>query len=127
MKFLKSTTPSTKKLYDLSMIDKMCRGNQEQIRKMVEVFIVQISQSVEAIKAAFHKKDLDTVKGLIHKIKPTLTYYGTAKLEKELLFIEALIQEEFPTIELDLKIMRLDYLLIKVVDTMKNDFDITKI
>jgi HPt (histidine-containing phosphotransfer) domain-containing protein len=127
MRLSKNTKPIVKKNYDLGMIDKMCRGNQEQVRKMVKVFIVQISQSVEAIKSAFHEKDLVAVKGLIHKIKPTLGYYGTVRLEKELLSIETLIREEFPTIELDLKIMRLDYLVIQVVDRMKNDFQITKI
>ena len=109
------------------MIDKMCRGDQEQIEKMIKIFILQISQSVEAIKLAFYNKDLGTMKGLIHKTKPTLSYFGTVKLEKELLLIEGLVQEEFPTIELDLKIMSLDYQVIQVVDAMKNEFDTTKI
>jgi len=111
-------------LYDLSLIDKMCRGNQEQIAKMVRVFIIQTSKLIEDLKLAGSKNDLLEIKTLIHKIKPSFTYYGTAKLEKEAKLIEALFLEEFEIREFELRIERLSELATQVIHKMKNDFNI---
>lgn len=111
-------------LYDLSLIDKMCRGNQEQIVKMVRVFIIQTTKLIEDLKLARSKNDLLKIKTMIHKIKPSFTYYGTAKLEKEVKFIEALFLEEFEIREFELRIERLSELATQVIQKMKNDFNI---
>jgi len=113
-------------LYDLSLIDKMCRGNQEQVVKMVQVFIIQTSESIEELKLAETKKNTSQIKTLVHKIKPSFTYYGTVKLEREAKLIEALFLEEFEISELELKIERLAELATQVINKMKNDFSITK-
>jgi HPt (histidine-containing phosphotransfer) domain-containing protein len=65
----------------------MCRGNDEQILKMVRVFIDQISQSIEEIESAYFENDFLKIKSLAHKIKPLFTYFGTSKLEKEFILI----------------------------------------
>jgi HPt (histidine-containing phosphotransfer) domain-containing protein len=125
MNFLKDTDQAVENLYDLSMIEKLCRGNQVQILKMVEVFTVQLSESVEEIKSAFKKRDLVRINSIIHKIKPTLAYYGTEKIAREILMIEALIEDDFESIELQLKIRRFNGLTTRVVDHIKKDFNIT--
>lgn len=112
------------KLYDLQLISQLCRGNEEQIAKMVGVFIVEISQSIEKIKTAYSEKDFSEIKKLVHKVKPTLTYYGTATLEKELLYIEDLLIKEFELSALELKIISVSNLTKEVVAKMKNDFNI---
>ncbi|MBI9039872.1 Hpt domain-containing protein [Lutibacter sp.] len=113
------------KLYDLHLIDKMCRGNQEQVKKMVEVFTNEISQSIEEINSAYSENDFLEIKKLVHKIKPTLKYFGTETLEKEILQIEALFTNEIVTSELRLKLISASNLTKEVVDKMKNDFNIT--
>lgn len=112
------------KLYDLYLIDKMCRGNHEQVKKMVEVFTDEISQSIQEINTAYSKNNFLEIKKLIHKIKPTLTYFGTNTLEKELLQIEALFLNEIAATELKLKLTRINNVTIEVVDKMKNDFNL---
>ena len=112
-------------LYDLSLIDKMCRGNQQQIVKIVTVFIVQTSKSIEELKLASTKNDLVKIKKIVHKIKPSCTYYGTVKLEREVKIIEALFLEAFDTTSaLELKIEMLAELAIQIINKMKNDFNI---
>ncbi|NOT92508.1 Hpt domain-containing protein [Ferruginibacter sp.] len=112
----------TEKLYDLSMIEQLCRGNQDQVKKMVKVFIDQIPKSVEEIKLAYTTRDLDIVKNVAHKIKPTLSYYAIVKIEKDLRQIEALAKEGFATTELELKINKLEEITTQVVEKMKQDF-----
>lgn len=110
------------KLYDLALIDKMCRGNQEQVAKMVKVFVNEILQSVEEINSAYSEKDFPTIKKLTHKVKPTLTYFGVKKLQKELLQIEALLLKDFEIAELESSIQKLTNLTTEVVDKLNTDF-----
>ncbi|MFI0491114.1 Hpt domain-containing protein [Flavobacterium sp.] len=111
-------------LYDLQLIHKMCRGNEEKVAEMVEVFIDQVSQFIQEIMSAYSEKDFSRIKSLVHKTKPTLTYFGTITLEKELLYIEDLLIKESQPSELDLKILSFKNLTNEVVDKMKNDFNI---
>jgi HPt (histidine-containing phosphotransfer) domain-containing protein len=112
------------KLYDLQLIDKMCRGDAEKIAKMAVVFIDQISQSMQEISTAYAEKDFVKIERLVHKIKPTLSYFGTTSLEKEAIYLEDLLHGKFDPSELESKILNFNTLTKEVVDKMKNDFNI---
>jgi HPt (histidine-containing phosphotransfer) domain-containing protein len=115
------TANSAEKLYELSMIEQLCRGNQEQVIKMITVFIEQVPPSVEEIKMAYSNRDFTAIKKTAHKIKPTLTYYGIAVLEKDIRFIEALAETE-SIHELAVKIKKLDEVITTVAAQMKKDY-----
>jgi len=117
-----NTEIPAEKLYDLSMIEMLCRGDQEKVKKMVKVFIDQIPQSVEEIKSAYNKKDFVIIKHVAHRIKPTLSYYAIVKIEKDVKLIEAMAEEGLATTELELKIKRLEEVATQVVEKMKKDF-----
>tara|TARA_B110000116_G_C16463134_1_gene414657 strand:- start:160 stop:543 length:384 start_codon:yes stop_codon:yes gene_type:complete len=125
MKSLSNSNSSHVKLYDLQLVVQMCRGNDEQILKMVRVFIDQISQSIEEIESAYFENDFLKIKSLAHKIKPLFTYFGTSKLEKEFLLTEVLLSKEIISLELELKIINLNLIVMEVISEMKNDFNIT--
>ena len=116
---------NTKHLYDLTMVIKMCRDKQELVLKMVNVFILEIIKSVEEITVAFQKDNLEKIKDEIHKVKPTLTYYGTAEIKKELLNLESMVLGNFTTKELETSISSLDKITKQTVAKMKNDFGIS--
>jgi len=120
-----NTHSDPEQLYDLTMVDKMCRGNQESVLKMVNVFISQISQSVEEITVAYQKKDFGKIKNELHKVKPTLTYYGTAKIEKELLVLEKLVAGTFTGKEIEININTLNAITTQTIAKMKLDFSIS--
>lgn len=122
MQFTPNSDLSAGKLYDLTLIDKMCRGNQEQVAKMVKVFVNEISQSAEDINSAFSEKNFSSIKKLTHKVKPTLTYFGVEKLQKELLEIEALILKDFEITVLESHINNFTDLTTKVVEELNTDF-----
>lgn len=113
---------SNYKLYDLDVINQMCHGNEEQILKMVEVFIEQISFVLKDIETAYSENDFLKIKSSAHKIKPLLTYFGTSKLEKEFLLTEVFFSKEISSLELELKISNLNLIAKEVVNEMKNDF-----
>ena len=120
-----NTHSGREQLYNLSMVNKMCRGKQESILKMVTVFISQISQSVQQITVANQKKDFGKIKNEIHKVKPTLTYYGTAKIEKELRVLEKLVLGSFTEKEIEMNINTLNTITNQTVAKMKIDFSIS--
>ena len=120
-----NSNSSNVKLYDLQVVVQMCRGNDEQVLKMVEVFIEQISQSIKEMETAYSENDFLKIKSLAHKIKPLFTYFGTSKLEKEFLLTEVLLSKEVISLELKLKITNLNLIAREVISEMKNDFNIT--
>lgn len=124
MRFSKNIDTTDDNFYDLSLVKKMCRGNQEHIIKLVEIFTTQISQSVQEIKVASEKKDLKKFKQEIHKVKPTLTYYGTSKIEKSLLNLDKLIIESFTGKELESNLKSLNKITNQTIAKMKIDFGI---
>lgn len=112
------------KFYDLQLIHKMCRGDEEKIAKMMVVFINQTSEAIQEIRAAYSEKDFLSIARLVHKIKPTMTYFGTASLEKEFTDLEELLTKKSELSELELKILNINSLINEVVDEIKNDFNI---
>jgi HPt (histidine-containing phosphotransfer) domain-containing protein len=124
MELSQDSNPNPNTLYDLQLIHKMCRGDEEKVAKMIEVFISQISQSIQEISTAFAEKDFLRIERLVHKIKPTLTYFGTTSLEKEAVNLEDLLIKKTELSELELKILSFNMLTKEVVDKMKNDFNI---
>ena len=120
-----NTYSNTKHLYDLAMVNKMCRGNNELVLKMVNVFILEIAKSVEEITAASIKVNMEEIKNEIHKVKPTLTYYGTAEINRELLNLESLILGNFTKKELELSINSLNNKTKQTIAKMKIDFSIS--
>ncbi|MGK0412992.1 MAG: HPt (histidine-containing phosphotransfer) domain-containing protein [Polaribacter sp.] len=118
-----SNTPNSK-LYDLAVINKMCRNNEEQVLNMVEVFIHQISASIKAIDAAYSENDFLKIKSLAHKIKPLFTYFGTDALEKEFLLADELFLTGTASPELELKLTNFNEMTKEVIRVMKNDFNL---
>ena len=102
----------------------MCRGNNDQIVKMVQVFVEDIEQSVKEINVAFTENDYSAIKKLTHKIKPTLTYFAVAKLEKQLLQIDTMLLQDFDANDLSLKLSNLTILKTEAVEAMKDDFNL---
>lgn len=122
-----TTNPSFSqpKLYQLDIINKMCRNDEEQVLKMIEVFIDQISQAIKEIETAYSENDFIKIKGLTHKMKPLLTYFGTSKLEQEFIVAEVLFSKEIASPEIELTISNLDSLAKDVIHEMKKDFNLT--
>lgn len=125
MQIIKYNDDESEKLYDLTIVSQLCRGDEEKVVEMVAVFTTEISKSVEEIKVAFNEQDISKIKKLVHKTKPTLTYYGTVKIEKVLLEIESILGEEFTIDELEVNIKKLESTTTTIVNYMKTEFNIS--
>jgi HPt (histidine-containing phosphotransfer) domain-containing protein len=106
------------KLYDLGMIDKLCRGDISKTKKMLELFIHDIPASVEEIKQAYKRLDYITLKKTAHRIKPVFALYSIVKIEKDIAMIENSGIEERVTPELESKINHLSSIIGEVTQQM---------
>lgn len=71
------------KLFDLSMISNVCRGNEAAIHKMIHVFIRTVPATVDEMKASLLAGDYEQLQQLAHRVKPTMSMYAIVKLEKD--------------------------------------------
>ncbi len=109
------------KLYDLSSIIQMSRGNKDFINKIVQIFIEQTPAAVEEIKAAWEARDLVTIRSVAHRIKPNLANFGIVQLEKEIRSIESLADQRLATPELEAKIFNLEKIINNVVKELAKE------
>jgi HPt (histidine-containing phosphotransfer) domain-containing protein len=112
----------SEKLYDLCMIERLCHGDEHDIKNMVKVFMEETLQAVDDIKSAYERRDFIMLKRVAHKIRPVLGYYAIIKLEKEILQIEALAEEQLAGYEFELSINKLETILNIVIDQLNQTY-----
>lgn len=78
----------SQKLYDLTYVERIARGEKVVVNKLLMTFINTIPATVDQIGEAYAQKDFLTIKSLAHKIKPVFSIYVILTLEQELNSIE---------------------------------------
>lgn len=84
---LNAPLPS-EKLFNLTMVEKMCRGNQNTIVLMIKTFIATTTEAITEFKNACQANDLLTIQRIAHRIKPTMAIYGITLLEQDIQTLE---------------------------------------
>lgn len=75
-------------LYNLSLIEKACRGKKEAKEKMLETFKKSSTKAVQEIKQAAQDEDFELMRAAAHSIKPVFAMYAIITLEKSIHYIE---------------------------------------
>jgi HPt (histidine-containing phosphotransfer) domain-containing protein len=110
-------------LYSLRLVKTLSRGNNEIIRKLIDVFAEQTPQSIEVIKAAFKSKDHNIIQSVAHKIKPTFGYFEIKETEKQIEVVEMLASMNELSPEMEEMIRRIEKTLAEVIAEMKADLN----
>lgn len=76
------------KLYNLSSIEALARGDEEFIQKMLSIFITQIQETIPLVDKAFNEKDYTEISRLIHKIKPSIEGFGIYSIKEKVKDLE---------------------------------------
>jgi HPt (histidine-containing phosphotransfer) domain-containing protein len=106
------------KIYDLEMVNRLCRGDNNLTKKMVQLFLNDIPPAIEEIKQAYKMLDYITLKKIAHRIKPVLALYSIGKIENDIEMIENAGIEEKITPELESKINNLSSIIGNVIQQM---------
>lgn len=110
--------------YDLALVNKMCHNKQELVLRLMKVFILQISSSVEELTLASQEIDIEKIRYELHKVGSTLSYCGADVLKNELSNFESLVYGNATRREIETSIHLLNKITQQTVAKMKIDFGI---
>ena len=109
------------KLYDLSKLNEIGRGDQVFVSKMMDLFIDTIPKSAIEILNAVENEDIKTLKTIIHTIKPSIETLGIEILMKDIRTFES-YDSTINTIDfLFILSKKIAKTLLKVVESMKKE------
>jgi PAS domain S-box-containing protein len=86
--FLFKTTDSNPNIYNLSILKKLSRGNEDFVDKMIVIFVEQTSQILIDLDVALQENDFIQIGRLIHKIKPSIESLGISSILTEIVMLE---------------------------------------
>jgi PAS domain S-box-containing protein len=75
-------------LYDLSKLKEMSRGNAPFVVKMLQIFVSLTTKSIEDMQVAWGNKDIDRLRQIAHKIKPSIDDMGIQILKNDIRAME---------------------------------------
>lgn len=71
----------TDKLYDLTQLKEMSRGNEEFVNRMLEIFTETTHQAIKDFEEALEADDVERINKVAHKIKPSIDNMGINSLK----------------------------------------------
>lgn len=75
--------------YNLTQLSEMYGGNQENVKKTVEIFCDQLAQDMVMLRQKFEESDLPSIKAFAHRMKPNLKLFGVMEMHDLVVQIEA--------------------------------------
>lgn len=75
-------------LYDLSQLKQISRGNQDFESKMLDIFKKLMLESTQLLQEAIKENEVNVIKKIVHKIKPSLSQMGVASVAENIYFVE---------------------------------------
>ena len=91
--YIKSTTAPTEPLYNLTYLEEVAMGSKEFIIEMVDRFLEQTDESLELLRQSFDSGNLEDVRRLAHKLKPTFVIVGIQRIYDSLKTIEEIAED----------------------------------
>lgn len=120
--YLSTESPMNKKLYDLSNIIKLSRGDEDFIHKMLSIFISQTEETIPLIEKAFEEKNYAEIARLIHKIKPSIQGVGIHSIQDIIKEFEINAKEQKKELsELNNQFKEIKEILNKAINQLKQE------
>lgn len=116
---------ANEKLYNLSSIRSISRGNEIFVVKMVNMFITQTPQQVAEMENRFSHGDYKGMSVIAHKIKPSIDNMGIASLKTPIRKIEKIGKDGVADDELPALVKRVAKTINEVVEALQKKFEIT--
>ncbi|MCW3092539.1 MAG: luxQ 5 [Ferruginibacter sp.] len=114
---------STDKLYDLSAIRTISRGNEMFVIKMVNMLIDQVPVQVAQMEARYDEGDYKGMAAIAHKIKPGIDNMGIVSLKESIREIEKIGKTGIANDALGYLLKTVSKNLNKVIEALQMEFD----
>lgn len=73
---------------DLSYLKNLAKGDNEFILEMIDAFFIQTPEAIDNLKTYLNNKNWVSLRGVAHKMKPSVTFMGIKELEGVIAAIE---------------------------------------
>lgn len=117
--FAASVEKKSNKLYDLSKLDELSKGDRSFVLKMVKLFIDETPSTIHKISDSFKKNDFETVRALSHRLKPSIMNLGINSLTQTIRDIEIQAKESPEAATLKLNIETLEKEMVVIIKQMQ--------
>jgi PAS domain S-box-containing protein len=109
------------KLYDLTQLEQISRGNDAFVQKMVSIFINQTHESLVAIEKNIEEKTFENISRIAHKIKPSIDQMGIIFLKNDIRALESYKMESGSIQEFTQLAQHVGNVLKAVLKKLKSD------
>jgi CheY-like chemotaxis protein len=109
------------KLYDLSYLKEYSNGDPEFIKKLIQLFLEIVPETVREIRTGWENGDHKTVYGAAHRVKPTIEYFNIAEIKQDIKELELQARSEEFSRETESMIDHIESILMQVTDDLKNE------
>ena len=108
--------------YELSRLEAVAEGDQEFIIKVLEVFVIEVTEDVSKMFQSFKYNDFATLSKIAHKIKPNLILLGMQSATDACINIEKNRLNPIPLEQLWAHLDHLDKAVKQVVLELKKNY-----
>jgi len=114
---------SENKLFNLDMVKTISNGNNDFVKKMINIFIDTTPPEIEIIKSSLESGNYSQLGATAHKIKPSIDTMGIQTLMEDIRSIEKYGKEAINTDELPSLVSKLETTLNTVFEQLKDELD----
>lgn len=118
-KSVNNESTETEVLYDLSNLEKMSKGDQAFVNKMITIFIDLANECSQNVFDGFTAKNFDAMKAAAHKVKPSIDLMGITELKHVVRDIETFDASSDDVLQLKDKVERFQSTLESVNTQLK--------
>ena len=119
--FAFSNTTSADKLYDLTTLQSIGRGNKEFIEKMISLFMSETPAKLIAMEESYRLHDFKAMGKIAHQIKPVIDNLGILSLKEPIRIIEKLGQQELNHSDIPLLLSSIRTTVSLVIDELQTE------
>jgi CheY-like chemotaxis protein len=124
VKFAFSDSTSADKLYDLTILQNVGRGDNEFVDKMISLFIAETPAKLIAMEQSYRLHDYKAMSEIAHQIKPILDNLGIFSLREPIRIIEKTGQQELNNTDIPLLLKTLRTTISLVIDALQNEISV---
>ena len=121
VKFAFSNTVSADKLYDLTILQNVGRGDNEFVDKMISLFIAETPEKLIAMEQSYRLHDFKEMGKMAHQIKPIIDNLGIFSLKEPIRIIEKLGQQELNHSDIPLLLKTIRNTVNLVIDALQTE------
>lgn len=108
-------------VYNLTVLHNLSRGNKDFIKKMIQIFIEQTSETLADLDKAFIENNFIEISRLIHKMKPSVESLGINNIIKEISTLEKIAKTTTNKNEIENLLQKIKPILILAITQLEEN------